>query len=212
MKNKLVWLVIILLIITLYIFFTNFFSPSYLLNGFNPKKYGPDCEYVGQCGNLISVNCRAEVDGPFYYVNKKTGEILEYCGGYCMTDDPTGKYCQNCPPKEWNCKITPSIPGNTVILKLPDQNGNILEYEETIQPGDNAFSLLTRVSDRENIDIEYRKVDSFTHVYKIGDVGGLIMDCGLVLLVNNNEVLPSPDKISLTPGDEIQWVFRCEDK
>src|SRR4030067_2056693 len=105
MKNKLVWLVIILLIITLYIFFTNFFSPSYLLNGFNPKKYGPDCEYVGQCGNLISVNCRAEVDGPFYYVNKKTGEILEYWGESCVTDDPIGKYCGDRPTNEWDCKI-----------------------------------------------------------------------------------------------------------
>ncbi|KKU95063.1 MAG: hypothetical protein UY22_C0001G0007 [Candidatus Amesbacteria bacterium GW2011_GWC1_48_10] len=81
----------ILIVISLYIFFNKIFPQSNFLKDFDPKKYGPDCEYVSRCGNIISVNCRAEVDGPFYYVNKKTGEILEYCGGYCMTDDPTGK-------------------------------------------------------------------------------------------------------------------------
>lgn len=82
-----------------------YFSPiSSLLSGVNVKKYGAGCEYAGQCGNIVAINCRAEVDGPFYYIDKQTGGIVEYCGGYCMGDDPTGKYCQHCPPEGWSCK------------------------------------------------------------------------------------------------------------
>lgn len=71
---------------------------------FAVKKYGKKCTYAGQCGNIIAVDCHYEASGPFYYVDKSTGEILEYCGGYCNIDSPTGKYCRNCPPKEWGCE------------------------------------------------------------------------------------------------------------
>lgn len=74
---------------------------------FAVKKYGKKCTYAGQCGNIIAVDCRYEASGPrypFYYVDKNTGEILEYCGGYCNAYSSTGKYCRNCPPKEWDCE------------------------------------------------------------------------------------------------------------
>jgi hypothetical protein len=67
------------------------------LNIINVKNYGVECELAGSCGDIVSVNCKAEVDGPFYYVDKNTGEILEYCGGYCMMDSL--EYCQHCPPE-----------------------------------------------------------------------------------------------------------------
>lgn len=63
---------------------------------------GGGCNITSECGDLVGVNCKAEVDGPYYYVNKYTSEIVEYCGGYCQA--PGGKYCRHCPPKEWNCK------------------------------------------------------------------------------------------------------------
>ena len=86
-------------------FGVKFFSPlSLLTSGINVKKFGTECEYAGQCGNIVAINCRAEVDGPFYYVEKNRGNIIEYCGGYCEANDPTGIYCHNCPPKGWNCK------------------------------------------------------------------------------------------------------------
>lgn len=68
----------------------------------DPKKYGRECEYVNECNNIVAINCKAEVDGPFLYVDKNSGEILEYCGGYCMVESE--KNCQNCPPKNWNCE------------------------------------------------------------------------------------------------------------
>lgn len=67
------------------------------------KNLGPNCNFAGSCGNLVGINCKAEVDGPFYYVNKNTGKIVEYCGGYCMGGNHL-KYCRHCPPKEWTCK------------------------------------------------------------------------------------------------------------
>jgi hypothetical protein len=108
-----------------------------------------------------------------------------------------------------------SIPTNlnTVILRLPTENDKILEYKEKIIPDDNVFLLLKRVTERENITLKYKENDDgFIYVYQIGQTGGIIMDCNLVLLVNNKEVLETPDKYFLTPTDEIEWVFRCADK
>lgn len=65
------------------------------------------CEIIEYCNNLAEVDCFAAVDGPLYYVNKYSGEIVEYCGGHCFRPDnwkyPNTKYCRSCPPKEWTC-------------------------------------------------------------------------------------------------------------
>ena len=74
-------------------------NPIPVVGGINPKAYGFYCEKAGSCNNLVAINCKAEVDGPFYYVDAETGEITEYCGGYCMVDSEI--YCKNCPPKKW---------------------------------------------------------------------------------------------------------------
>lgn len=109
-------------------------------------------------------------------------------------------------------KPIPTSSNNTVVLRLPTKNDKVLEYIEKIVSGDNIFSLLKRVVDRENIYLGYEEDgDDFFYVYQIGEVGGMIMDCSLVLLVNNKEVFESPNKYYLTVGDEIEWVFRCAD-
>ena len=111
MKSKLIILFAII-VITILIFIIRNAQINNNLNGFekiilsNPEiKSAPDCKIVDYCGDTATVNCRAEVDGPFFYVNKYSGEILEYCGGYCLMplESREGKYCQNCPPKDWNC-------------------------------------------------------------------------------------------------------------
>ena len=106
MKRKFLIITAIIFLVSVVIYLgLQFFSPvSQIALGINAKKYGRECEYAGKCGNIVAINCRAEVDGPFYYVDKSSGKILEYCGGYCEVDDPTGKYCQNCPPEEWSCE------------------------------------------------------------------------------------------------------------
>ena len=62
------------------------------------KRIDPSCEIDKRCGDLVGVDCNAEADGPYYYINKKTGEKIAGCGGFCMTGE-----CTNCPPKEWTC-------------------------------------------------------------------------------------------------------------
>lgn len=57
------------------------------------------------CNNLALINCRAEVDGPLFYLDRTTGDEISKCGGYCDTADPIqSQICQTkCPPKEWTC-------------------------------------------------------------------------------------------------------------
>lgn len=52
--------------------------------------------------NFVAIQFKPEVDVSFLYDDKNSGEILEYCGGYCMVD--SAEYCQNCPPKNWDCE------------------------------------------------------------------------------------------------------------
>ena len=66
----------------------------------NILSYGIECKNGGECGNIIEVDCGAEKDGPLYYVDRKSGEIISSCGGFFV-----GAYTRNsCPPKEWTCR------------------------------------------------------------------------------------------------------------
>lgn len=67
----------------------------------NPRAYGLLCgKIVDECNGLVAINCKADVDGPFYYVEKTTGVIVGECGGFCEA-----RRCDlsKCPPKEWTC-------------------------------------------------------------------------------------------------------------
>ena len=67
----------------------------------DPKNYGNDCIVERTCGNMVGIDCHSNVDGPYYYVEKESGDIISSCGGACMSQP---EYCkENCPPKEWTC-------------------------------------------------------------------------------------------------------------
>jgi len=98
--------VIILLVVgTLYSLSTfdkTTLTPEEIIIMSNPEiKANNSCEIVDYCGFMVAVDCGAAVDGPLYYVDKDSGEILEYCGGFCERIGE--EYCRECPPKEWNC-------------------------------------------------------------------------------------------------------------
>ena len=70
----------------------------------NPVSYGVGCELAGECNGIVGVNCHAEVDGPFYYVDGATGKIIGNCGGLCMGGDGvTNCKPDTCPPPQWTC-------------------------------------------------------------------------------------------------------------
>src|SRR5688572_14071016 len=56
------------------------------------------------CGNVVSVNCGAEADGPHLYYDNRSGNLIMACGGACDSPDPSDSTaCKSCPPKEWSC-------------------------------------------------------------------------------------------------------------
>jgi hypothetical protein len=70
-----------------------------------PKKYGLTCTLDKSCGDIVGIDCNAAVDGPYYYVNKVSGDIISKCGGFCLTSDPEQlEICRTmCPPPAWDC-------------------------------------------------------------------------------------------------------------
>lgn len=67
-------------------------------------RFGSECVLERTCGPLWGINCRAEVDGPYFYVRPRPDRLEEIttCGGACM-----GGRCTKCPPKEdgWTCPV-----------------------------------------------------------------------------------------------------------
>lgn len=67
-------------------------------------RFNTNCKNITYCGDLVSVDCGSAADGPLYYVDRNSGEIVEWCGGFCFGNfDSNNKYCRNCPPKDWTC-------------------------------------------------------------------------------------------------------------
>ena len=101
MKNKITIALIIIGALLTGIYYFSYQKNKFTNKNINPRAYGPLCgEIVGACNNLVAINCKAEVDGPFYYVDVRSGEVVGRCGGECI---PGG--CPTlCPPKEWTCK------------------------------------------------------------------------------------------------------------
>ena len=61
------------------------------------------CEKAATCGDFVGVDCGSAVDGPYYYVRRDTGKIIQICGGACMSPERKPGVCEQCPPAEWTC-------------------------------------------------------------------------------------------------------------
>ena len=72
------------------------------------KKYFEDflgCSKPKVCGEVVSLDCGANVDGDFLYLNNNTAALIMRCGGACESGSHKGsKDCGECPPKEWKCE------------------------------------------------------------------------------------------------------------
>lgn len=82
--------------------------PDNNISSINPKDYGRSCKVHDlTCDGVVGIDCDSAADGPYYYVDEKTGEILSSCGGACRTSDEEQiEICETkCPAEEWNCKL-----------------------------------------------------------------------------------------------------------
>lgn len=61
------------------------------------QTFGDECRHERSCGGMMGIDCKAAVDGPYYYVRSSTLEVVSVCGGACM------RGCTNCPPRDWTC-------------------------------------------------------------------------------------------------------------
>ena len=64
------------------------------------ERFGADCRLERSCGDLVGVDCKSAVDGPYYYARRSDLEKVATCGGACM-----GGRCTDCPPKAWTCPV-----------------------------------------------------------------------------------------------------------
>lgn len=101
-KNLTISLIVggVLIILAIIGYFLSIYIPKKEDGYLNLNLLPPDCNIEKTCGDLVGIDCKSEVDGPYYYVEKSTGKIISSCGGIC--DSPNG--CSNCPPKEWDCE------------------------------------------------------------------------------------------------------------
>jgi hypothetical protein len=70
------------------------------------KRSGLECEEVDDCNGIVLVDCRSAVDGPTYYFDEDTVEIISVCGGACWLPHPDPdrpEICRACPPPAWTC-------------------------------------------------------------------------------------------------------------
>lgn len=79
-------------------------SPTETVRPFNPKKYGDVCRVDIQCQGIAGVDCNQAVDGPYYYVDMRSEEILARCGGALMAPGGTVEKCAELHDKLQTCK------------------------------------------------------------------------------------------------------------
>ncbi len=65
-----------------------------------------NCSDLEICGDIGKLDCGSSVDGPLYYFNLQSEQIISVCGGACFL--PEGEQqlvCATmCPPVEWDCQ------------------------------------------------------------------------------------------------------------
>ena len=69
------------------------------------KQFGSWCRIERMCGDLLGIDCNSGGDGPYFYVEANSLEVVANCGGSCMSSYRSGE-CRDCPPKCWRCPVS----------------------------------------------------------------------------------------------------------
>ena len=70
------------------------------------ERSGLDCNELSRCRGIVLVDCQSAVDGPTYYFEEQTLEVISVCGGACWLPHPdpaNPEVCRACPPAGWTC-------------------------------------------------------------------------------------------------------------
>lgn len=62
-----------------------------------------ECWKRAVCGALTYVDCG--IDGPEYYVNTETEDVVASCGFACIALEQQEYCARNCPPRAWTCEV-----------------------------------------------------------------------------------------------------------
>lgn len=62
-----------------------------------------ECEEKARCAGMVYVDCQASTDGPAYYFDEDTVEVIARCGGYCFLPEHLEMCRATCPPPAWTC-------------------------------------------------------------------------------------------------------------
>lgn len=67
------------------------------------RSMGKNCMAGELCHGILYVTCQPEADGPAYYVDFPTGDVISTCGGACRLLEHKDQCNSLCPPPEWTC-------------------------------------------------------------------------------------------------------------
>ena len=64
------------------------------------------CDAIEYCNDVGRLDCGSKVDGPLYYFNMHSEEIISVCGGACFNPGEDQQLvCETmCPPPQWSCE------------------------------------------------------------------------------------------------------------
>jgi hypothetical protein len=66
----------------------------------NERSGRDDCEEIATCNGLVEIDCHSAVDGPRYYYDSDSGQVVSECGGACHDAECAAV----CPPPQWTCE------------------------------------------------------------------------------------------------------------
>lgn len=74
------------------------------------RTLGRECQFVGQCGDVIRIQCRPDIEAIFTYINLTDDSVIAECRDCCEENLCLDGECPaNCPPVEWNCNAENAI-------------------------------------------------------------------------------------------------------
>ena len=135
----------------------------------------------------------------------------------CSVKTPEEYYSQNSEASEETVQV--KIDCTTALDKLSDDlkdyiptDGIIADEPVSYSDGDTAFSVLTKVTKSNKIQLDYTGSESSVYVRGISNLyefscGNL---SGWMVNINGNYIQTSASEAEVKPGDTVAWRYTCD--